>query len=203
MENNTITHQVKVLSLGKLCEVSIIFAYEGSDKKSTIAYIGLLYIPFFLAYNAGRNSSPKNDTAKTIAEKRGKRVMRLEEDLEQLFSLKQKIALATIGVITIPLSPGIYWYLKSHGDPYEVGTKAYEKRMAMKEKGKKKYISRLINYAFISNLNERNRIMANRSVDILQQEPGNLLLICGEAHLDGIIENLHHRLKLKEVRSFP
>ena len=172
-------------------------AIEGESKQSSsFFWLGLLYLPVMLAYMAGTNRSLNNDTAKQIAEKYGKRIMRLEEDTEQLFPLSQKIALAIVGLTSIPMAPLCYAKLKLYGDPFEVGTKAYEKRIADKKKGKKglDLFSRLTNFAYMGNIGKRDRIMAERSIDILRRVSDNLLIVCGENHLDGIVKNLHDQL---------
>ena len=155
-----------------------------------------------LTYIAGTNRSSKNDTAQHIAETYCKRIVRLEKDEEQLWPLMQKIAFATLGATSIFISPFLYGYLKLYGDPYEAGTKAYKKRTAEK-KSKKSLFSRFIDFAYESNLDQRNRAMAEKSIDILRRNTNNLLVVCGEEHLDGIVENLYGRLRLKEVKSFP
>lgn len=178
-------------------------AVEGANQKSSLSWIGVLYIPMLLAYITGTNRSLGSDTSETLAEKYGKQVVRLEEDEEQLFPITQKIALATVGTISIPMSPFIYGYCKFYGDPYEVGTRAYEKRMAKKREGKKSLFSKFFEYAYKNNIEERNRVMVERSVEILREDSGNLLVVCGEDHLEGLVENLHDKLRLEETRSFP
>ena len=92
--------------------------------------------------------------------------------------------------------------VNSRGTPFEIGTKAYEKRIDKKNKSKKSLSSKFFEYAYKNNIEERNRVMAERTVDILRENPGKLLIVCGEEHLDGIIENLYDKLTLKETKSF-
>jgi len=178
-------------------------ALEGTSQNSSVLLIQKLYIPARWAYIVGTNRSFNIDSARTIAKKYGKRFVSLEEGIEQLFPVSQKIALASVGAISIFISPFLYGYLKLYGDPSKVGTKAYEKRIAKKKKSKKSLFSRLTDFAIIGNIDERNRVMAERSIDILQKNPGNLLVICGQLHFDGLIKNLYDKLRLEEVRSFP
>lgn len=174
---------------------------EGTNQKSSLFWIGILYIPVTLAYVAGtKKSFDTLDTAKTIAEEHGKRVVRLEEDIEHLLPLTQKIALAIAGTVSIPMSPFVYSYCRFYGDPYEVGTKAYERRMAKEREGKKSLFSGFLEYAFKNN--EEDSIMAERSVGILKDSK-NLLVVCGEGHLDGLVRELSNKLRLKEIGNSP
>lgn len=178
-------------------------AIEGSSKISSLHWIGLLYAPMFLAYIAGTNRSLNNLNAKEIAGVHGKKLIKLEEDIEKSFPLIQKIALSAVGMITIPMSPFLYAYLKIYGDPLERGNKAYERFTKEMKKDKKGLFSKLVNFAYSNNLDERNKVMAERAVNILNTSSNKLLIVCGKGHLDGIVDNLHNKLKLKKVRSFP
>lgn len=176
-------------------------AVEGSNKKSFIYWIGILYLPMILALILGTNRSFKNDTSNSLAKKYKKKVVMLEKGAEH-FKLTQKIALVAAGLFSIPYSPFLYASYKFYGDPFEKWTKAHEKRMANKKKGKKGLFSGFFEYAYKSNLKERDRIMAKKSIDLLRKNSGSLLIVCGESHLDGIIKNLDKKLKLKEIRSY-
>lgn len=127
----------------------------------------------------------------------------LEEDLSLPFL--QKIALATLGMVSIPLAPVLYVYHKIYGNHNKREgreTEAYEKRMAKKSKNKESLSYRLAKFAFRNGVDERNKVMAERSIDIFTKYPGNLLIVCGEGHLDGLVENLSRSLRLKELKEF-
>lgn len=179
-----------------------IVASEGSGKKDYLFWVGLLYIPmaFAMIFGTDRRSP---DTAYNIARQSGKEIFHLEKDTRHLFSFTQKAAMALGGLASMPFAPLEYMNYKKNGDPYTTGTKAYEKRIAEEKSGKKSLLQKLIDYGFASNLKERDKLMAEKSFDIFQQSAKNLLIVCGEMHLDGIVENLHNKLELKEVNSFP
>lgn len=179
-----------------------IVASEGSGKKDYLFWVGILYIPLAFAMILGTDRrSP--DTVHNIAKRSGKEIFHLEKDTRHLFSFTQKIAMALGGLVSMPFAPFEYMNYKKNGDPYAIGTKAYEKRIAEEKSGKKNLLQRLTDYGFASNLKERDKLMAEKSFDIFQESAKNLLIVCGELHLDGIVENLHNKLELKEVNSFP
>lgn len=175
-------------------------AVEGADKKSSLARIGLLYFPMFMAYMLATNRSPNNLTALRIARRQKKNVMRLEEDEEQLFPLTQKIALGIGGLITSATAPMLYAYLKAYGDPFQTGTKAYERRTAKRRKPKEG-LSRFLDFAYHNNLHARDKKMAERSVDLLKNGASDLLIVCGDGHMDGVIDNLETTIVLEEINS--
>lgn len=177
-------------------------AIEGTDKQTSLDWLIIPFAPVVLAYAAATNRSFSNDTAQTIAEKQGKKILRLEDDIDQTFSLSQKIAIAIKGLITIPFTPSLYIYLRINGDPYEFGTKAYQD-MNAKRTGKKSLFSKLSEHGLQSNMDERDTVMAERSLDIFQNTPGNLLIVCGEQHFDGVVEKLHAKLDLTQTKIFP
>jgi len=172
-------------------------AMEGPKKGSTPFFfcVGLLYVPVILAYMAGTNRSFNNPTAKAIAKIHRKEIITLEDDTDQLFPFTQKLAFGLVGLLSIPISPYLYFKYKMNGDPFEHGTKNYEKKM----KRKKSLVSKLTSYAYFNNLEQRDRVMAERSIDLLRSERDNLLIVCGEAHVPGITENLRKQLDLEEV----
>lgn len=174
---------------------------EGSGKPSlSFSLIGLLYVPTLLAYALATDRFPLNDTSKTIAQECGKRIIHLEENEGLTFSFMQKLALATVGALSIPFSPFDYARAKRDGDSYIEGTIAYEKRMERKKKNGP--MTRLCNYAFKANLAERDEAMAEKTSTILQTSSNNFLVVCGQEHFDGVVGNLSQRLKMRETRDF-
>ncbi|UCD03642.1 MAG: hypothetical protein JSW73_03820 [Candidatus Woesearchaeota archaeon] len=180
-----------------------IVASEGSNREAYLHQIGILYVPLILAYVAATNRSFNNKRAIDIAERHGKKIITLDDSVEELFSIPQKLAIGLSGAISIPLSPFIYVYYKLLNDPSKRNNKAYKRIVERRKKGKKSLSSKFFSYAFTKNMNVRDKVMAENSVKILKERTGDLLVVCGELHLDGIIDNLQKTLELSEVRSFP
>ena len=61
-------------------------------------------------------------------------------------------------------------------------------------------MDKFFDYAFANNLAKRDRIMAECSLSFLVTSK-DLLIVCGEKHLEGIVENLSAKLNLEEIRS--
>lgn len=179
-------------------------AFEGDPQNSIyLTFICMLFTPIVLTLATGAKRSIFNDSSYSIAKEYKKRIIWLEEGTWKSSPLLQKIVFATAGAITIPVSPFAYVYLRYYGDPFTPGTKAYKDMdMAKEKKDKQGLFSRLFRYAYTNDISERNKIMADRSVDILRGSE-RLLVVCGERHLEGIVENLSSMLSLREVRSVP
>lgn len=183
-----------------------VLASEGSQQSSpSMVAIAMLYLPVSLAYMAGTGRSVDNPVAYKLAKSLGKPVVWLESEPDTVYSLKQKIALAAFGLLTIPFSPLIYLFFKRLGDPADSESKSYklfkqyEEKLA--ERGKPGLIDALGEYAIFSNFDSRNSTMVSGVVQLLESPIESLLLSCGDGHLEGIVEELEARLDLTETDS--
>jgi hypothetical protein len=169
-------------------------AYEGSDKKMiSLSVISALAVPGLLAYAAATGRWPKN-CAIDIAKKYGMKIVRIEDNVDDSFTYKEKMTLALAYIISALKSPFTYGYYKLCGNPDVPGTRAYKAKKSDERKG--------FGYsALVRNLPERDENMAKNIVEVLEKYKGNILVVCGELHLEGVIKNLNSVLDMKEVRT--
>ena len=188
----------------KVIETYEHFAVEGATKiPLSLKLISLAFIPAVLSYMiATKRTFP---AASTLLKKHPSAPHHSLEDHDiQLFSFSQLCAIGITGLYASVVSPYNYWYLKKYGDPNIPGTQAYEKEMQEKESGKKGIMSRISEYSLEKNRSQRDQRMAERTAEICQQEQsGNLLVVVGRKHLDGVVENLSKKLSLTERFSYP
>ena len=122
----------------------------------------------------------------------------------ELWSFSQLCSFAITGLYQSVISPYMYWSYKKHSDPYIPGTQAYEELMQEKKNGKKSLMSKISEHGINANFPQREQRMAEHTAEIFQQKkPGDLLVVVGKAHLDGVVENLGKQLSLTEKFSYP
>lgn len=174
-------------------------AHEGSKKKSLyLALTSLLMIPQLIGLVAGTDRSITHPPAKEIAKSYHKNIHHIENNFSTICPLKQKIALTLYALVSIPLSPFTFYNCKKYGDPFTPGTEAYKKRKEMQNKKKSK-ISRFLISGYKGTIPIRDSEMASQATELLKGMD-NLLIVCGERHLDGIVKNLHKALDIEEVK---
>ena len=151
------------------------FGIEGSEKPSLyFSVLRMLILPEIYAHSVvGR--SPNNADLESLAKSKNKSVTMLEPEIEKTFSLLQKIALFTYVAISFVSAPFTYLELKKN----------------RKLQKKNNWISRLSNFSIYSNIETRNKIMAQNSIAILRKVD-NLLIVCGEDHFEGLERQLRN-----------
>jgi len=176
--------------------------YEGGSKMPLFVKLSTpLFVPMLITLILRTDRKISNKSAEKIAEEKGKKIIRLEEGTEEkTWPLKQKLAFFSVGIISIPLSPFTYHYLKKNGDPYKAGTKAYKKRIEKDKMGKRNLYSKLVTYAYGNNNAVRSKIMSDRAIEILKKGADNLLVVCGEMHYDRVNQNFQEQLELKVIK---
>ncbi len=155
---------------------------EGTSRPDMLdKIIGLLYKPFCRAYGEVTGRS-KNYTALKWAKELGKKIIRLEDGVKR-FSLSQKLTQLNISLNSFLLSPFIPLLFKEHPELIEEIEKLNDPYS---------------DYA--ANLEGRNKIMAEKSIEILKKgENKDLLIVCGEAHVPGILDILYDKMVLEKV----
>lgn len=171
-------------------------ALEGSSKSDSIQMIGYLFLPATIAYAAATQRSfpllkkfpflDYHEDTEDIARRMKKNIHYLEEDLDEQFSLGQKIALATCVFGTIPLTPFIYARYKLR-----------EEKVQSAPENTTSITYRLANA--LADVARRDEVMAARSATLLRSRD-NLLINCGEVHIVGIIDHLNRYMLLEQTR---
>lgn len=170
-------------------------AMEGTGKKASgLGIIGLLHLPAILALMTATGRFPTEETksAIQIAKEENKNIFYLESDKDKTKTFMQHVAFAASGLISIPLSPFIYYYTKKK-DPFSGETKGFEE----KNKG---LIRKILTHGGSANIKERTDIMNQRSYKQINKDNINdLLIICGQSHFNYMNNFLNNNLDLKEI----
>jgi len=173
-----------------------VIGHEGGRQKAW--YLSLIYAVPMRAILAGTRRSLKNKTAKGIAENLEKKTVSLETGYK--LSKTSAIYLGSLAILGTILSPLLYIESKLFGRMTE---KYYAKKA--KKAGKTRRlieskISRLDRFLakYVVDQEERDDLMAARSAELLRQED-NLLVVCGEGHLQGLVERLSKDFELEPV----
>jgi|GEM_PF-6251825 len=181
-----------------------LIASEGTDSDSEIslgAYFKvlpafLLDIPASIAYNLATNRSSENHTTKDIAKENHIKLIRFNDSD---IPLLRAFTMTLICAISIPLVPIDYINYKINGDPDEVGTRAYN--IIENNILRQKVWLPILKYS--ANVHNRDKIMADKSVELISAPKNdNLLINCGQGHFEGIINNLYEKLELKETGKY-
>jgi hypothetical protein len=174
-------------------------AMEGTGKKvSSLGIMGLLYLPSMISLMAatGRFPSEETKTAIKMAEDKGKNIFYLENTEDKTKTFLQHIGFTFSGLISIPLSPFIYYSTKKK-DPFCGECIGFEERN--KKKG---LIEKILTYGGSTNIQKRTDLMNNRVYDYLNNdEIDNLLVICGQAHFKYMDNFFNNKFDLKKIKS--
>lgn len=160
-------------------------AIEGSDNFTRVHMAMLPFIPAMIAI-AGASHRSFERTAKTIAEGQEKKIVRLEPNMGESFSYKQLLALAAVGLMSIPFIPFIYTYLRNSGDDILSSEESDDNQ----DVGRFSRLRRFIKFAIEGNIAERDRKMAQRTKDVVLSGVGDVLHVSGMAHTEGVVANL-------------
>ena len=102
--------------------------------------------------------------------------------------------MVAVGLFSIGFSPIAYFLCdgKDEGDIPKKEDKKVETTLSQS-------FVNFVGFAYAGNIDQRNRIMARTSVEILTEGADDLLIVCGEEHVDGIIENLKRKLEKMDL----
>ena len=102
---------------------------------------------------------------------------------EETLTLGENIKLLCGFLVTIAFLPLVYFRIKSN--PHFRDPKNRDN-------------------SYYSLVHRRDKTMAKRAAEIIQQEDsGNVLLVVGGAHLEGVVQHLHQYLIMEETKRFP
>lgn len=162
--------------------------YESYGTKASLFtdIIRLLYTPFFSAYESSTKRNSTFDVVNYVKNIR-KPLICIEKDFDSNFSFKQKLALFYLASMSIFFGLGYYFF------------KACKKNDKASEILMGDYLGRkkCEDYALHeTSLELRDKNMAENIIEILNLEEGNLLVIFGQDHMNGIVSNLESKLDL-------
>jgi|TARA_B100002003_G_C14101321_1_gene529671 hypothetical protein len=178
-----------------------IIAIEGTSlETSVLDRLGhFFYSVSNIALDKVTQRLPSIPSADDIAFDYSKEIIDLEENIDDFFPLKQQLALILDGLLGCFSIFNDFSYYKINGDPFIYGTKAYYDMLEEEVFPSSNLTERLSRYSLDDNMDERDCHMAKGSVDILKEKKGDVLVVCGEDHLDGIVANISNEVKLKET----
>lgn len=161
-------------------------AKEGSSKESSDLFVTLTalgLIPTFLFYSMGSGRSIFNHTLSSLSEQKGKTVYFLEDKdkFDSGGTLNQKFALLGCSVLSLAAGPMGYFEGKRE---FLKGSTGGNKKLT----------------AYVTNLNERDDVMVENLLKILEKdEVDSLLCVVGKAHVQSIVEKLKGKIKIKRI----
>ncbi|MBW2963378.1 hypothetical protein KY306_01230 [Candidatus Woesearchaeota archaeon] len=168
-----------------------ILAVEGSkdipSAASPLGCVSILLAPSIMEFSDALERPVSNETAKDIGESEQKKIYYLEPGISYQLSLFKILVLFGFALATVPFVPWIYYSVKKYGKEIEKANPPAS-------------IKRIVRYIF--DADRRDRLMSKNALKVWNHTKENMLIVCGLEHLEGIVQNLHQHLSLKEAENY-